>query len=199
MAVQKSRKTPSKRGMHRSHDGLATPALSTDPQSRPTARSLAGQLGLPPAARLATPAAAATRADYPPSTRVLPPEMQSEADGATLPIRYEGNAGWKAKAVLIEGQSIGGLFDEYFKERTAEARKAIQGKYANRFKILEAERVNGLKAEHLHERRRGQGEGHIQDRCHEKPKQDRPDGHRGAGHGRQGQGAAASTRWTGAR
>jgi len=33
MPVQKSRKTPSKRGMHRSHDGLATPALSTDPQS----------------------------------------------------------------------------------------------------------------------------------------------------------------------
>ena len=33
MAVQKSRKTPSKRGMHRSHDGIATPALSTDPQS----------------------------------------------------------------------------------------------------------------------------------------------------------------------
>ena len=33
MPVQKSRKTPSKRGMHRSHDGLATPALSIDPQS----------------------------------------------------------------------------------------------------------------------------------------------------------------------
>ena len=33
MAVQKSRKTPSKRGMHRSHDGLTTPALSVDPQS----------------------------------------------------------------------------------------------------------------------------------------------------------------------
>ena len=33
MAVQKSRKTPSKRGMHRSHDGLATPALSVDAQS----------------------------------------------------------------------------------------------------------------------------------------------------------------------
>lgn len=33
MAVQKSRKTPSRRGMHRSHDGLAAPALSTDPQS----------------------------------------------------------------------------------------------------------------------------------------------------------------------
>jgi len=32
MAVQKSRKTPSRRGMHRSHDGLAKPALSQDPQ-----------------------------------------------------------------------------------------------------------------------------------------------------------------------
>jgi large subunit ribosomal protein L32 len=33
MAVQKSRKTPSRRGMHRSHDRLTTPALSVDPQS----------------------------------------------------------------------------------------------------------------------------------------------------------------------
>jgi len=36
MAVQKSRKTPSKRGMHRSHDGLTGPALSIDPQSGET-------------------------------------------------------------------------------------------------------------------------------------------------------------------
>jgi large subunit ribosomal protein L32 len=36
MAVQKSRKTPSRRGMHRSHDGLRTPALSVDPQSGET-------------------------------------------------------------------------------------------------------------------------------------------------------------------
>ena len=33
MAVQKSRKTPSRRGMRRSHDGLSKPALSTDPVS----------------------------------------------------------------------------------------------------------------------------------------------------------------------
>ena len=33
MAVQKSRKTPSRRGMHRSHDRLSPPALSTDRQS----------------------------------------------------------------------------------------------------------------------------------------------------------------------
>lgn len=31
MAVQKSRKTPSRRGMRRSHDALKNPTLSTDP------------------------------------------------------------------------------------------------------------------------------------------------------------------------
>jgi len=31
MAVQKSRKTPSRRGMRRSHDSLSRPTLSTDP------------------------------------------------------------------------------------------------------------------------------------------------------------------------
>jgi len=31
MAVQKSRKTPSRRGMRRSHDRLGSPTLSTDP------------------------------------------------------------------------------------------------------------------------------------------------------------------------
>ena len=33
MAVQKNRKTPSKRGMRRSHDGLGKQTLSTDPVS----------------------------------------------------------------------------------------------------------------------------------------------------------------------
>lgn len=36
MAVQKSRKTPSKRGMHRSHDRLSQPALSKDPTTGET-------------------------------------------------------------------------------------------------------------------------------------------------------------------
>jgi len=31
MAVQKSRKTPSKRGMRRAHDALKGPTLATDP------------------------------------------------------------------------------------------------------------------------------------------------------------------------
>lgn len=33
MAVQQNRKTPSKRGMRRSHDALSGPTLSTDPTS----------------------------------------------------------------------------------------------------------------------------------------------------------------------
>lgn len=36
MAVQKSRKTPSRRGMRRSHDALGTPTLSIDAVSGET-------------------------------------------------------------------------------------------------------------------------------------------------------------------
>ena len=36
MAVQQNRKTPSKRGMRRSHDGLKAAALSADPKSGET-------------------------------------------------------------------------------------------------------------------------------------------------------------------
>lgn len=38
MAVQKSRKTPSKRGMRRSHDCVSKPALSIDPTTGETHR-----------------------------------------------------------------------------------------------------------------------------------------------------------------
>ncbi len=36
MAVQKSRKTPSRRGMRRSHDALSVQTVSTDPTSGET-------------------------------------------------------------------------------------------------------------------------------------------------------------------
>lgn len=36
MAVQKSRKTPSRRGMRRSHDTLKAPTLSTEPTTGET-------------------------------------------------------------------------------------------------------------------------------------------------------------------
>ncbi|MEE8387141.1 MAG: 50S ribosomal protein L32 [Acidiferrobacterales bacterium] len=38
MAVQKNRKTPSKRGMRRAHDSLKTSTLSIDPNSGETHR-----------------------------------------------------------------------------------------------------------------------------------------------------------------
>ena len=38
MAVQKSRKTPSKRGMRRSHDALSAPTLTIDTTSGETHR-----------------------------------------------------------------------------------------------------------------------------------------------------------------
>ena len=38
MAVQKSRKTPSRRGMRRSHDSLSTAALSIEPTTGETHR-----------------------------------------------------------------------------------------------------------------------------------------------------------------
>ena len=38
MAVQKSRKTPSKRGMRRAHDALSKPTLSIEPTSGETHR-----------------------------------------------------------------------------------------------------------------------------------------------------------------
>lgn len=38
MAVQKSRKSPSKRGMRRSHDCVAKPTLSVDPTTGETHR-----------------------------------------------------------------------------------------------------------------------------------------------------------------
>ncbi len=38
MAVQQDRKTPSKRGMRRSHDSLTSPALSEDPTTGETHR-----------------------------------------------------------------------------------------------------------------------------------------------------------------
>lgn len=38
MAVQKNRKTPSKRGMRRAHDTLQSPALSSEPTTGETHR-----------------------------------------------------------------------------------------------------------------------------------------------------------------
>jgi len=70
-----------------------TAALSTDPQSRPSARWLAGQLGMPPGGmRGAVPGAAATRVDRPPSTRVLPPPVPAAFPPARAAYRSPAEA-----------------------------------------------------------------------------------------------------------
>jgi hypothetical protein len=68
-------------------------ALSTDPQSRPTARQLAARLGMPGAARLLVPDGAATRLDSPltrfdsPATRVDPPSARQYPSTRVMPPR----------------------------------------------------------------------------------------------------------------
>jgi hypothetical protein len=65
---------------------FVTAALSTDPQSRPSARWLAGQLGMPRAGRrMAVPEAAATRFDYP-STRVYAPPPTAMGGPSPVPL-----------------------------------------------------------------------------------------------------------------
>src|ERR1700753_2993847 len=63
---------------------LVTAALSTDPKARPTARALAGQLGLPRVPAPQQPGPPATRADYP-KTRMMPPPGQSGQPGSPAP------------------------------------------------------------------------------------------------------------------
>jgi predicted Ser/Thr protein kinase len=65
---------------------FVTAALSTDPQTRPSARWLAGQLGMPrTGARMAAPEAAATRFDYP-STRVYAPPPTAMGGPPPVPV-----------------------------------------------------------------------------------------------------------------
>ena len=68
---------------------LVTAALSTDPLTRPSARRLAGQLGLPASARLPLAGPGTTRADYP-STRVMPPSFTPQAPGQSRAARPPG-------------------------------------------------------------------------------------------------------------
>jgi predicted Ser/Thr protein kinase len=73
---------------------FVTAALSTDPQSRPSARWLAGQLGMPRGGTpMGVPEVAATRADYRPSTRVLtPPAPRMAAPPARVAYRSPAEA-----------------------------------------------------------------------------------------------------------
>ncbi|WP_070987937.1 type I restriction endonuclease subunit R [Halofilum ochraceum] len=68
---------------------------------------------------------------------------ESERDGATVPVLYEGRT---AEGAVKEGASLDALFEDLFRERTAEELEAIKKKYATKGQILEAPKLIEEKA-----------------------------------------------------
>ncbi len=69
--------------------------------------------------------------------------QQSEADGATVPILYEGRT---AEATVADGRNLDELFEDMFRERTPEELEAIKKKYATTGDVLEAPKLIAAKA-----------------------------------------------------
>jgi type I restriction enzyme, R subunit len=68
---------------------------------------------------------------------------QSQEDGATVPIRYEGRT---APGVVAEGETLDQLFEDMFRDRTPEELEAIRAKYATSGNVLEAKKLIQAKA-----------------------------------------------------
>ena len=68
---------------------------------------------------------------------------ESEADGATVPVLYEGRT---AKGMVKDGATLDGLFEDMFCERTDEESEMIRKKYATKGRILEAPKLIEEKA-----------------------------------------------------
>lgn len=71
---------------------------------------------------------------------------QSEADGMTVPIRYEG---YTTDAKVYAGGGLDQLFENMFRERTPEEMEEIKAKYATRGNVLEAKSMIQAKARHM--------------------------------------------------
>ena len=69
--------------------------------------------------------------------------LQSEADGATLPILYEGRT---TKAAVRDAADLDELFDDMFAEHTPEELEAIKKRWATRGNVLEAPKLIAAKA-----------------------------------------------------
>ena len=72
--------------------------------------------------------------------------QQSEADGSTVPILYEGRT---ARGVVEQSRSLDRLFEDMFADRTPEELEAIKTKYATTGNVLEAKRLITAKAEDI--------------------------------------------------
>jgi len=68
---------------------------------------------------------------------------ESERDGATVPVLYEGRT---AQGAVKEGASLDELFEDLFRDRSSEELEAIKKKYATKGQILEAPRLIEEKA-----------------------------------------------------
>jgi type I restriction enzyme R subunit len=69
--------------------------------------------------------------------------LQSEADGATLPILYEGRT---TKAAVRDASDLDDLFDDMFVERIPEELEQIKKRWATRGNVLEASKLIAAKA-----------------------------------------------------
>ncbi len=68
---------------------------------------------------------------------------QAEADGATVPILYEGRT---AEGAVADGRDLDELFEDMFREHSKEELDAIKQKYATKGAVLEAEKLIAEKA-----------------------------------------------------
>ncbi|GDY33346.1 hypothetical protein GTS_49790 [Gandjariella thermophila] len=68
---------------------------------------------------------------------------ESEEDGATVPILYEGRT---TKAAVRDGSGLDELFEDMFEEQTPEQRKQIQQRWGTKNNVLEAPKLIDRKA-----------------------------------------------------
>ncbi len=71
---------------------------------------------------------------------------QSEADGSTLPILYEGRT---TQAKVADGRDLDEVFEDMFQDRSKEELEAIKAKYATAGDVLEAEKLIAAKAKNM--------------------------------------------------
>ncbi|SEL50957.1 type I restriction endonuclease subunit R [Ectothiorhodospira marina] len=71
---------------------------------------------------------------------------ESEQDGATVPILYEGRT---AKGAIKDGASLDGLFEDLFRNHSPDELEAIKKKYATKGQIFEAPQLIQEKAQDI--------------------------------------------------
>lgn len=71
---------------------------------------------------------------------------ESEADGSTVPILYEGRT---AEGAVADGRDLDQLFEDLFHDKSTDELEAIRRKYATRGAILEAPKLVEAKARDL--------------------------------------------------